>query len=205
MERSLRVLSPANDFSLISLPKAKLALKIAANDSSKDALLLSFIERASAEVEAITGRVFAEERVEETFRNINYARQFVYLQRWPVKNIESVFESEVQVYDWDIENRSGQLTRRGSAYWWSPIVVTYTGGYNLPENSPVALQQATVLLGQDMMRDYQQGSSAGVRMVSHKEARVMYYPASSSEGSSSGSTSQRAVQSLLNRFIRIEI
>jgi hypothetical protein len=54
-------------------------------------------------------------------------------------------------------------------------VITYSGGYKLPEESPPALQAAIEILIRAARALARMQATAGVRSISHREARVMFF------------------------------
>ena len=90
-----------------------------------------------------------------------------------------------------------------------PIVVTYTGGYKLPDEAPDALKQACTLFVRADRADAQRQATAGIRSLSHKEARVMFFdPNAGSGGSGGGSSASKvlvAAHALLMHYVRIQV
>jgi hypothetical protein len=89
--------------------------------------------------------------------------------------------------------------------------VTYTGGYELPFESPPALRQAAILAVREAYYASIRGD-ATIRMVGHKESRVIYFDpnaalkAISGSGSGGGgSAATRSMKALLERFTRMEV
>jgi hypothetical protein len=207
MQQIVRVITPADTFSLMSLEEMKTALGIEIDDVSEDDQLQFIIELSSNEVASRLNRVLAFEKVEETFLNACGRRLF--LSRYPVKreDIESLTLDDDDILsdtDWVLEEYSGILHRKDST-WSGTVVVTYSGGYQLPEEAPAALKQASVIVGRDQRNDIVRGDSS-VRMISHKESRVMYFSPDQmtvkSSGGSSISSSTSAIESLLVHFRR---
>src|SRR5215510_13060912 len=87
---TLHVITPATDFSLMSLEDFKTALRI--TGTQDDVFLQGVIDRASDEIATLCNRVFAKEKVTEIFRNIPEFGIHLWLARWPVRDeeIESV-------------------------------------------------------------------------------------------------------------------
>lgn len=210
MQSSMVVIEPAKDISLITLYEAKLALNLStSNDTTTDDQLEMLIEWSSAEIAALANRTFAKERVSETFRNVDtYYSTRLFLSHWPVHSIEVVDEDgDTLVADdgYEVDARSGTLTRLNAA-WGDPVTVTYTGGYDLPYDSPRALRQAALLLTREAYNAAVRGD-ATIRMIGHKESRVIYFDpnAKSGGGGSTKSPAQRAVGDLLRHFMRFEV
>lgn len=213
MQSSLFIVEPAQNISLVSLYEAKLALGLSTStDEETNDKLELMIKWTSAEVAALCNRTFAQETVEETFIELDSSgANRLFLSHWPVTNIDSINDNgnilEEDV-DYNLDANSGILTRLGGV-WNQGAIVIYTGGYDLPNEAPIALQQATVLMVKEVYSSSTASSlasgGAAVRMVAHKESRIMYYDpnkASSSNSSSSGSPAKRAAADLLKHFMR---
>src|SRR6185437_189068 len=109
------------------------------------------VKWSSAEIATQCNRVFAQETVVETFRDTG--DQFrIYLSRWPVVVSDEfpfvVEEDGVELVideDYELDLEKGRLTRFNMV-WSEPVVVSYTGGYDLPQKAPLALRQAALLM-----------------------------------------------------------
>ena len=62
-DRTIKILTPADSFALLSLDELKVMLGIGAADVSSDPQLRQMIDWYSAYVSEVTNRVFARERV----------------------------------------------------------------------------------------------------------------------------------------------
>ncbi len=214
---TVKVLTPADDHALIALEDAKIMLGIAGSDVASDQQLQMQIEQNSLAVARLCNRVFAKEKVRETHRCV--AEQYcpdgssrIFLTHWPVKqtDIESVESPKGTLLDpmeYEIEEGSGKLTIFGGGV--GEIVVTYTGGYDLPDEAPLPLQYAVVTIVRENKSAVQQAELSGIRMISHKDARVMFHsPTTSTSSSRTGTTSSgvsQAVDRLLAHFTRLEV
>src|SRR5262249_44966239 len=90
-----------------------------------------------------------------------------------------------------------------------PIVVTYTGGYDLPDEAPPALKQALELMIREEQAYTGRLSMSGIRSISHKEARVMFYDPFSGSGQKAVSGGMNvalspAASALLSHYTRLE-
>src|SRR5262245_15286504 len=87
----IKILTPATNFQLLTLDELKIALGIATGDASSDPQLTQWIDWYSAYVSQVTNRVFAKEKVRETWRCLNSCGR-LFLSHWPVKeaDIETV-------------------------------------------------------------------------------------------------------------------
>lgn len=207
MQETVNIIKEAESRDLISLYYARLALNLqTSTDPTVDEQLEMFIRWSSDEIATMCNRVFARETIEETFSGFDDGEERLWLSHYPVQEIVSVSEDgdAVDPDGYQLSKQTGRLFRLGTdAVWAGPATITYTGGYNLPFDAPEALQQATVLL----LREAYNASVRGdltIRMVSHKETRVIYFDpnARSAAGGSSGSPARRAAESLLKKYTR---
>ncbi|CAN7693435.1 phage head-tail connector protein [Rhizobium sp. LjRoot30] len=145
----LTVITPATVFNLVDLSAVRSALGIV--DQSDDEALQGFLDRASDVIARHCRRVFALETVQEQFRPDGWREELI-LSRYPVVDIVSITEkgNVVAVPDYEIDKPKGMLLRLNGdrQCWWAAhkIVVTYSAGYNLPQDTPPALQQACIQL-----------------------------------------------------------
>lgn len=177
---TVKVITPATTGDLLTLDEVKLLLGIM--DTSHDELLTMMISTYSAYVAEMCNRTFAREKVTETWRDIYNGR--VFLTHWPVKevDVESVVSSgNVYLTDqFELEETSGKLSNvilyaPESSPWPQSVIVTYTGGFNLPDEAPLPLKQATaILIREERMRN-QQAQQAGIRQITHKESRIVFF------------------------------
>ena len=210
---TVKVLTPADDFALVALEDAKIMLSIAASDTSEDQQLALMIEQNSRAIATMCNRTFAKERVRETHRDCGFTvtgRLRIYLTHYPVKeeDIESVESpAGTVITNYELDEENAKLTIFGAAS--NEVVVEYTGGYDLPDESPMELQQALAVTVRETRTAAVQAAVSGIRMISHKSARVMFHPASAATSSRTGGTAtsatQQALENLLMKFTRIEI
>src|SRR5262245_20264140 len=205
------VTQPATNFGLMTLEDAKLALDIPAGDTSADAALTHQIEVQSGFIASMCNRVFAKEGVIETYRKC--AAQEIFLNRWPVKPADVVeitdngspvsyagdYPDDPSAYQ--LDSNSGMIFRVDG--WTGPTVATYAGGYTLPTESPLALQQAMGLL----LRQWYilwVGRGLQMRAVMHKSSRVMYYdPNAAANRGGANAATMNALDKLLMHFTRL--
>ncbi len=190
---------------LISLEDAKLELGI--TDSSQDALISSRISRASDIIAEFCDRRFAFASAEETFvfdsgRHGHHGfhggepgcRLALVVRLYPVEAVDSVtvdgVELDTSVYDVEEEAGIVRLVQRFGE-WCGRVVVTYSGGYMLPDEAPGALQQACL----EQVRVYNNAAissssqGTGIREIDHGDTRVVFDNGSSSSSSSSSQSS----------------
>lgn len=215
MQSSINIITPATSQSLVSVPEAKLALNLSrSTDQVLEDQIEMFIDWASSQIAAIAGRVFGEETLTETFNVIS--EQFpdhLYLNRWPVANIGSIVDdtNDIVASGYQLEKLTGKITRIDGIGFGGPVTVTYTGGYRLPKDAPSALKQATLLMTRESYYSAIRGD-ATVRMIGHKEARVIYFDPNAAlkalgggGGSGGGSPAKRAAEDLVKHFMRFPV
>jgi hypothetical protein len=234
-DRTITILTPATDSDLMTLDEAKQLLGLSLTDTSDDAQLQLFIDVNSATVARLCNRIFAREEVKEEWRELgcqlswpgyyypDYVPYYsgtagrsdahrIFLSHWPVQapDIESVESPQGTLLDpsaYEIETESGKLECLIGSFI-EPVVVTYWGGYNLPEEAPFPLKQACSLLNVQSKLLASLGSIAGIRMLSHKSARIAFHdPLKVIEAAmgGKGSPTQMAVMNILSHYIHYEV
>jgi hypothetical protein len=136
----------------------------------------------------------------------------LFLSHWPVapSDIESVESPQGTVADpssYEIEPQSGKLSCLTGSFL-EPVVVTYWGGYVLPDECPLPLKQACNQLNVQSKLLAQLGTIAGIRMLSHKEARTAFHdPLKIIEAAmgGKGSPMSMTIMNILNKYIRLEV
>lgn len=179
---SIKVLQPANSYDLASLDEIKALIGISSTDTSEDDLLQMWITTYSDIIATTCRRVFAKETVLETWRDdtepFDTDNGRVFLTHYPVADgdIQSVTGPDgVDLSGtYELENASGKLQFFNTS-WSEPIRITYTGGYELPDEAPPALKQALALLVQSARVWQSRSMTAGVRSISHRESRVQFF------------------------------
>jgi len=214
---TVNILEPAASHDLITVDDCKILLGIPAGDVSTDAQLQMLISQNSEAIAWDCNRIFGKEKVEEIWRCVapvccpdGTCR--IWLTHYPVKavDIESVESpSGNLVFDYEIEELTGKLILFGGCS--SEIVVTYTGGYVLPDEAPLPLQQVAGL----MVRSFRTEAAAaatggsGIRMLAHKESRVIYFSPKDMAGAAATTTGPSiqttAVKNILSKFTRFYI
>lgn len=206
----LKTLEPADSYDLITLEELKIKLGIPDSDLSQDAMLSQMITSYSDVVATFCNRVFAKEKVRETWRGLDSNR--VYLSHYPIadeSDIESIECPRGSVMDssgYEIELKSGKVELFSSQS--QPIVITYTGGYELPDESPPALKEVTAVIIREIKA--QAYRSGGVRSLVHKESRVMFFdPNQQKAGMTTFSQNMGGLNStiaaLLYHYIRLQV
>src|SRR5262245_35640318 len=169
---------------LISLDDLKLALGIA--DDTEDAALQAQITMQSRLIAEYCKRRFGRAEVLETFTfdrpdETMLPRQALVLTLYPVADIFEVSTAGATAGDYDFDPASGRVwTAAGN--WANTVAITYSGGYDLPEEAPARLQQAVIQAVNDGRTT---GSrDAGIREVQHGDTRVSYFTPTLSTASS---------------------
>jgi hypothetical protein len=188
----------------MTLDELKIALGAPTGTPASDAQWDWLIDVNSATISEICNRVFAKEEVEESWRELVTPR--IFLTHYPVKatDIQSVTTGGNDRIDYELEEASGKLQVFTDLS--EPIVVRYTGGFNLPDEAPLPLKQALTLLSANWKAQLAMVQVTGVRMIAHKEARVMFH--SPTMGGGTGGTAgggggvPPAVESILTQYMR---
>lgn len=212
-DRTIKVLEPASSFALMTLDEIKLALGIQPTDTSRDAQLQMLIDTYSDVIAVMCNRTFAKEKVEETWRGDGppYENYRAHLSHWPIAQdaVESVHAHDGTLVDpsaYEIETDSGKLTLLGMLGGSAgSIVVTYTGGYDLPTEAPPALKAALQLIVQGAAAQLARGLTTGVRSISHKDARVMYFDPNAKGAHPGIAIGGDTIQNLLQAYMRFEV
>lgn len=182
---------------LIGLDDAKIELGI--TGTTEDAAISARIIRASKIIAEECGRRFALADAEETFvfERLERARprQALPLSLYPIVEIISVDIDGLPLEDteYEFEANSG-LIWMVDGCWHGRVVVTYSGGYDLPDEAPGALQQACI----ELVRQYRSSGTtfngvsvqgSGIREIDHGDTRVVFDIGSTSMTTSSSSRS----------------
>jgi hypothetical protein len=232
MQQILNVLQPAASVALLTLEEAKLALNVPASDTSRDAALNMLIEQTSDVLAVLANRVFVYETVREDFFDISNNEKRLYFSRWPVVagDIVQLTADGVDILpniwppptvypptppippvvmntNWVLEQNTGILYTPPAGMWSGNVGAVYSGGYKNPDEVRPALKQLAVLILRDAYYAMIRGAMlSGVRMIAHKQARVMYYPQGGTIATASGVSAspqvQRAINDVLGHFFR---
>lgn len=210
-DRSITVLTPATDVDLMSLTEAKLMMGLDLTDTSEDTQLNLWIDINSSIIARLCNRVFAREEVSEEWRELTPGHR-LFLSHWPVHaaDIESVMQNGALLDPsaYELEEDSGKLSIFTQTYWTEPVVVVYWGGFNLPSEAPLPLKQACAILNIQSKLLASLGQLAGIRQLSHKEARIAFHdPMKILEAAlgGMGSPTQMAVMNILSKYMRFEV
>jgi hypothetical protein len=211
---TVKILSPAVTTDLITLAELKTSLGLGAGPAFNDPQLEQAILFNSYSLAVRCNRVFASERVEETWEWDGcecLQNPRIFLTHFPVlsTDIESVTTGGTLVdpANYELEENSGKL-RYLLGGWLDPTVITYTGGYVLPDNAPPALKQAATILTRGAYYSSLTSSAVagGMRQISHKHARVTFFdPFQQALMAMGGPGVQQAVESLISHYTRYSV
>jgi hypothetical protein len=220
-EPLVNVITPATSVGLISLEDAKLLLDIPAGDTSGDAKLQMLIDQNSMGLagDANRWKGWGKQKVIERWDCVGpvccpNGTCKIWLMVAPVKlaDIESVESPEGTLIDpsgYRLEENTGKLILIGGCA--SEILITYTGGYDLPDEAPLELQQALRLrVRQEQTQEAQAATGgSGIRMLAHKDSRIMYFSPKDMAGGSTGasgglsvSAADKAIENLISKYTR---
>lgn len=209
-DRNVQVLTAATNFDLVTLDEAKQMLGISLTDTSDDAQLGLFIDVNSATISRLCNRVFAREEVSESWRELNGGNR-VFLSHWPVKQadieaVQSPLGTMLSPDDWELEEASGKVSFFGAAVV-EPVIITYWGGYNLPDEAPAALKHAIAILNLQSRLLATLGTIGGIHQLSHKEARISFHDPSKILAAAMGQAGAaiNPLMQVLSHYIRYEV
>ena len=142
----VKVLEPADSYALLTLDELKAILGLSATDTSEDEQLNMWIDQYSDVVATMCNRVFAKEKVAETWRGdtMPFDCPRLFLTHYPVADadIESVesprgsAHRSVALRDRKRIRQAAHRRRMVRAGHRRPI----RGGYELPDEAPAALK-----------------------------------------------------------------
>lgn len=197
MQQILIEITPPTSIDLVSLDDMKMKLLIADTDTTKDELVAELITNMSAVVARLCNRVFGFRDVHETFYQlndqnpVNPATRRLYLSQWPVAQgdiatLTSTQDGSGVLVDLlpalgdtvILEEATGTLYQRPDiGPWYGTIDVVYSGGYDLPTDTPPDLAFAVeAAIREQYYVAIRNPSLFGVRQLAHKESRVGFYP-----------------------------
>jgi hypothetical protein len=216
MYQILNVLKESPTQDLMTIDEAKNALRIPATDTSKDAEITMIISGASMQIAKMANRVFGYEQVHETFYSGFDTHERIYFSRWPIKTADLVTLTidgtdivPALGMDWVLEEKTGTLQRTAPGdVWQGTVDAVYSAGYKLPDEVPDDLKRiAGVGIREDYYTYLRGAIMSGVRMLSHKHARVMFYPPGqiaqpAGAGGIAGTPTWNAINAALRPYIR---
>ena len=214
---TIKLIEPADSYDLCTLEEMKVMLGIAPTNTTEDELLALWITQYSDVIATMCNRVFAKEKVAETWRgdtppfDIDNSR--IFLSHWPVveDDIETITGPDgvtIDVPGYVIESRSGKLQFFGSSPT-EPITITYSGGYDLPDDAPPALKQALAIMVSAARVMKSREMTAGVRSISHRESRVQFFDVNAAMAKQGGggplAVAGETVTALLYHYMRFNV
>jgi hypothetical protein len=203
----VKILEPADEISFLSLREAKLLLGLPLTGAAEieDERLELQIAIASAQIMRLCNRMMARQRVIETWRDFDAIKLF--LRTFPVaeEDIEQITVGGATLGpdDYELEEQSGTL--QGLSRFAAPVRIVYSGGYELPDDAPLDLKQATLLMLSSARSQATRESIEGIRMIAHKESRVIFFDPNASTAKTAGGQSSglpTGVEPLLSRYTR---
>jgi hypothetical protein len=211
-DRVCKVLTPAPTYDLLTLDELKVSMAIPPTDTTQDAQLSQLITRFSDVIATTCNRVFAYEEVKETWRCTMQDSAAGMLRLFPSHypileaDLESITLSDGTVVDpstYVVEEKSGKIELLQSAT--QPLTVTYKGGYVVPGACPPALKEACELMIREEQALVNRLLNSGIRSVSHKDSRVMYFdPLALLTRSQGFGFATTAANALLMHYVRFE-
>jgi len=212
-DRVIKILTPASTYDLMLLGDLKSSMGIPPTDTSQDAQLAQLITQYSDVIATTCNRVFAYEEVQETWQCTNYddtnSMKRLFLSHYPVDeadviSVESPTGSLLDPSTYVIEEKSGKIELLQTAS--EPITVHYSGGYDVPTETPPALKLACELMIREGQALFNRLLNSGIRSISHKESRVMYFdPLSLLTKNTGFGFATSAANNLLMHYVRLEV
>ena len=206
MQTSIEVVKEAKDVSLLTLHDAKLGLNLLTASFNDDQVEL-MVKWASSEIAKLCNRVLAQETLIETILELEASR--IYLSHYPIKEITEISEAGtvLTTADYNLDVRTGTLSRADGVFWGLPTVIKYTGGYDLPQKAQPELASAALLVTREAYHAALRGD-ASIRMIMHKQSRIMFFDpnaAAAKASGSGGSAARRAITDLIRGYTRFEV
>jgi hypothetical protein len=187
MQQILNVITKSDTYDLVTLAEMKMKMFIPTTDTSKDALLQELITNISETIAKMCNRVFAYEKVDESYYQLSddCYTQRLYLSRWPVvkTDIETFMQNQIDISSWLADGTCVLEEETGTIYlsssngpWTGQVDVVYSGGYQLPDGAPGTLKFAVeAVIRESYMSWIRNPALFGVRLLTHKQARIGYY------------------------------
>jgi hypothetical protein len=213
MQSNIVVTAPAPTVDLMTLDEFKIALNI--TGTAQDPLLTGILDRVSDEIARLcNNRIFGKEGVVETFTEIPDNCHRLFLARYPVAGTDITLFSNsgaslILSSDYMLDSQWGKITLNAGTFI-DQTKIAYTGGYNIPIETPPALKQAVVMVGREVYYATLRGD-ATVRMIGHKESRITYFDpnvlarAMAGGAAAGGTPAMRAIHDILVHFTRHEV
>lgn len=190
---------------LVSLDDLKLALGI--EGTTEDATLAAAITFQSRIIAEYCERRFGLAEVVETFTFDRYEdmlqRQALTLSLYPVVEVTEVLSAGTGATDYSFDPVSGRLWMANGYCWVDTVTVSYSGGYDLPEEAPARLQRAVIdAVNAGRTSSYRDPT---IREVQHGDARVSYFTPSVSSTTGSSDFLSAAAAELIKPYRRLHV
>jgi hypothetical protein len=190
---------------LVSLDDLKLALGI--EGTTEDAALAAAITFQSRIIAEYCNRRFGLAQAVETFTFDRYEdmlrRQALTLSLYPVVEVTEVLGAGVVGTDYSFDPASGRLWMSNGYCWVNTVEVSYSGGYDLPEECPARLQRAVIdAVNAGRTSSYRDPT---IRELQHGDARVSYFTPSVSSTTGSSDFLSAAAAELIKPYRRLHV
>ena len=194
---TVNVIEPATNFDFLTLDEAKILLGITPSDTSQDAQLAMLISIYSANVAEMCNRTFAREKVMETWRELYNGR--VFLTHYPVKledDIELASRERRRICRTINTNSSRHRANcRTCCCIQRNQPVAAVGRCDLYRRVRSADRSTAPAQASDRDSDRRaahaqsEAQVAGIRQVTHKSSRIVFFDPNASVAKQSGSKS----------------
>ena len=177
-------------YDLTTVEAVNAALGLTSN-TANDAMVALAITQASKVIAALCYRTFAFASVTETFRADRWRERAheLRLTHYPVSAVQAVTEDDTLLDpdNYELKPEPGLLYKIDYCWWLRKIVVQYEGGYNLPDEAPPLLAQATI----ETIRARQSSGTRDptIRSTTHGDTTVTFFDPNASGSSASSSSS----------------
>lgn len=190
MRSSIEIVDHSDNADVELMTLADLKIELGVTTEDEDTALEARITRASKFLAEQCERRFAFTHAIETFTFEPGERARVLILRlYPNVAIESVVSggSELEESSFRVDPDTGELWL-SSGVWSGSVVVTYSGGYFLPDDAPMRLQEAVIALIRDARLAASSSDSAlgALRQITHGDDSVGFYAPSTSSSAAGG-------------------
>jgi hypothetical protein len=190
---------------LVSLDDLKLALGI--EGTTEDAALAAAITFQSRIIAEYCNRRFGLATAVETFTFDRYEdmlrRQALTLSLYPVVEVTEVLSAGTGATDYSFDPVSGRLWMAHGFCWVDTVTVSYSGGYDLPEECPARLQRAVIdAVNAGRTSSYRDPT---IREVQDGDSRVSYFTPSVSSTTGSSDYLSASAAELIKPYRRLRV
>jgi hypothetical protein len=208
MHSTLEIISEAPESAgpdLVSLDDLKLALGI--EGTTEDATLQAAITFQSRIIAEYCNRRFGLAEAVETFTFDRYEdmlrRQALTLSLYPVVEVTEVLSAGAGATDYSFDPASGRLWMSNGYCWVDTVTVSYSGGYDLPDEAPARLQRAVIdAVNAGRTSSYRDPT---IREVQDGDSRVSYFTPSVSSTTGSSDYLSAAAAELIKPYRRLHV